>query len=172
MARASIGILAAVLLVAACGDRQPSLMNIRNADRGPDEFGILPVKPLEEPNDYAALPAPTPGGQNLTDPSPEADAVVALGGRASALTRDGRVPGSALVSHVGRFGISEGIRDILAEEDLEYRRRNNGRLLERVFNVTVYFKAYKAQSLDQHAELERFRAAGIRTPAAPPEPEG
>ena len=66
MARASIGILAAVLLVAACGDRQPSLMNIRNADRGPDEFGILPVKPLEEPNDYAALPAPTQSTQVST----------------------------------------------------------------------------------------------------------
>jgi hypothetical protein len=42
--------------------------------------------------------------------------------------------------------------------------------LERLFNVNVYFKAYKKQELDQYRELERFRRAGIRTPAAPPDP--
>ncbi len=51
---------------------------------------------------------------------------------------------------------------------LEYRRRNNGRVLERVFNVNVYFNAYRKQSLDQYAELERLRARGIRTVSAPP----
>ena len=70
------------------------------------------------------------------------------------------------MQHNGR---SEAIRTELAEDDLEFRRRNNGRVLERVFNVNVYFRAYKRQSLDQYAELERFRRLGVRTPAAPPE---
>jgi hypothetical protein len=39
-----------------------------------------------------------------------------------------------------------------------------------VFNVSVYFKAYRPQSLDQYAELYRLRRAGVRTVAAPPDP--
>lgn len=61
-----------------------------------------------------------------------------------------------------------GIRGTLAAEDLEFRRKNDGRLLERVFNVNVYFDAYEPMSLDQHAELERWRAQGLLTPSAPP----
>ena len=34
-------------------------------------------------------------------------------------------------------------------EDLEWRRDNNGRVLERLFNVNVYYKAYRKQRLDQ-----------------------
>ena len=41
-----------------------------------------------------------------------------------------------------RFGVDGGIRSTLASEDLEWRRDNNGRILERLFNVNVYFKAY------------------------------
>jgi hypothetical protein len=47
---------------------------------------------------------------------------------------------------------------------------NDGRLLERLFNVNVYFKAYRSQELDQYLELQRLRRLGIRTPAAPPDP--
>ncbi len=36
---------------------------------GPDEFAILPTKPLEMPADVAALPPPTPGAANRADPS-------------------------------------------------------------------------------------------------------
>jgi hypothetical protein len=41
-------------------------------------------------------------------------------------------------------------------------------VLERLFNVNVYFRAYQRQSLDKYAELDRFRRLGVRTPAAPP----
>lgn len=165
-----IGALLAALVLSACGSDNPTLMNIRNDDRGPDEFAILPVKPLEAPPDFRTLPTPTPGAANLTDPTPELDAVAALGGRPSAAQTDGTIRGEpSLVAHVGRYGIQPGIRESLAAEDLEFRRRNDGRLLERIFNVNVYYKAYRKQALDQYAELERFRRAGIRTPAAPPE---
>ena len=59
----------------------------------------------------------------------------------------------------------------LAAEDLEWRRENNGRLLERLFNVNVYYSSYKPMSLDQHLELERLRQMGVWTPSAPPDPE-
>ncbi|MFM2355908.1 MAG: hypothetical protein RLZZ528_1644, partial [Pseudomonadota bacterium] len=95
-----------VLTLAACNrDRPPELMNLRSQTQGPDEFSILPTKPLQMPEDIAALPEPTPGGANITDPTPEADAVAALGGNPEALTRTGigRSDG-ALVSHAARFG--------------------------------------------------------------------
>lgn len=162
---------ATVLVLSACGggDKEPRLMHLRSATQGPDEFAILPTKPLQMPEDLAALPAPTPGGINLTDPTPEADAVAALGGNPARL-KAGGIPASdsALVAQVARFGTSANIREQLAAEDLEYRRANDGRLLERLFSVNVYYNAYEPMSLDQEAELERWRKLGLRTPAAPP----
>ena len=75
-----------------------------------------------------------------------------------------------MVSYAARAGVAEGIRDTLASEDLDYRRNNNGKLLERLFDQNVYFKAYRPYALDQQAELARWRQAGARTPAAPPPP--
>ena len=157
----------ALMGLAACSQGDPSLMNLRANQSGPDEFAILPTRPIEIPTDLAALPEPTPGGTNRTDPTPEADAIAALGGNAA---RGGGVTNS-LLAHATRFGIEEGIRDQLATEDLAFRRDNDGRLLERVFGVNVYYRAYRPISLDRYAELERLRRAGIRTPAAPPEPQ-
>ena len=77
---------AAMLLLSACGPgKTPQLMNVRSATNGPDEFSILPPLALELPEDLAALPEPTPGGENLTDPRPFDDAIVALGGKPSAV---------------------------------------------------------------------------------------
>lgn len=174
--RARFGIIgvavSAMLALTACsGDRDPDLLNIRSQSRGPDEFAILPTKPLELPQNVAALPEPTPGGANRTDPTPEADAIAALGGNPAAVGRTGIAPGDgALVAHAARHGTGAGIRQQLAAEDLEYRRRNDGRLLERLFNVNVYYRAYRPLSLDQYAELERWRARGVRTNGAPPDP--
>ena len=162
--------VACAAILAGCGDRdgQPELMNIRSTTAGPDEFGILPPKPLSMPEDLSQLPEPTPGGSNLTDPTPEADAIVALGGRPDA----GAGLDAGLVNHVSRFGVAPAIRQTTASEDLEVRRDNNGRILERLFNVNVYYRAYDDQSLDQHAELGRWRARGVRTPSAPPPQDG
>ena len=65
-----------VLSLAACGggDAEPNLLNIKQPrSEGPDEFSVLPTKPLQMPQDLASLPAPTPGGRNLVDPTPELD---------------------------------------------------------------------------------------------------
>lgn len=160
----------AMLALAACGGSdEPNLLNISQPRaQGPDEFAILPAKPLEMPEDVAALPEPTPGGTNLTDPTPFADAALALGGNPEVLTR--RSGDGALVAYAGRYGVDPNIRAELAAADLEYRRQNDGRLLERLFNVNVYYRAYEPLSLDRYAELERLRRAGIRTSAAPPDP--
>ncbi len=164
-------VFAAALTLAACNsDRTPRLMHLRSSHKGPDEFGILPTKPLEMPGDPGALPAPTPGGANLTDPTPEADAVAALGGNPERLTRNGNVPDRdrALILAASHHGVQSDIRQILAAEDLQWRKDHDGRLLERVIGLNLYHKAYKPMELDQMAELERWRKLGVRTPAVPP----
>ncbi len=171
MRRLTAGVVMGLALaLAGCGgNEQPILMHAGAGGDSPDEFGILPTKPLQMPTDLAALPAPTPGGRNLVDPTPMEDAVAALGGNPAALARTGVPAGDgALLAHAGRFGRDGAIREQLAAEDLAYRRKNDGRLLERLFSVNVYYKAYKPMSLDQHLELDRWRRAGARTPSAPP----
>jgi hypothetical protein len=162
--------VAAMLALVACGSGTPELMNLRTGD-GPDEFGIVPPKPLAMPESLTDLPEPTPGGTNRTDRDPEGEAAIALGGRPGAA---GGIPSAdgALYAHAARFGVESGIRSVLASEDLDWRRDNNGRILERLFNVNVYYRAYREQRLDQQAELQRWRKLGIRTPSAPPRKEG
>ena len=156
---------AALLALTACSDKAPELMNLRSDSNGPDEFAILPPKALELPTSLAELPAPTPGGANLTDQNPQADAIAALGGAAPS---NSGVSDAGLYNYATRQGVTPGIRQTLAAEDLEFRKKHNGRPLERLFNMNVYYKAYARMSLDQHAELLRWRAAGARTPSAPP----
>lgn len=172
--RATLGKLgtacvAAALLAGCGGSGTPELMNLRSTAQGPDEFAILPTKTLSMPTDLSALPAPTPGGTNRTDPTPAADAVAALGGNPARLSGGGIAPADgALVAQTGRFGTSGNIRAELAAEDLEFRRKNDGRFFERLFSTNVYFRAYRPMSLNQQAELERWRRLGVPTPAAPP----
>lgn len=170
------GLVTASLVLAAlgaCAPRSqsdgPVLMNIAGSQRGPDEFSILPNAPLQAPPSFSTLPTPTPGGRNLVEPDPQADAVAAMGGRPSALRGQGGAGADgALLSHAGRYGTDPTIRESLAAEDLALRERRRGRVLERLFGANVYQRAYRGQALDRDAELERWRAAGARTPAAPP----
>ncbi|WP_299839903.1 DUF3035 domain-containing protein [uncultured Jannaschia sp.] len=165
IARLGIAVLLSLTL-SACGGGAPKLFNLRKTDRTPDEFSILPSRPLETPPNRAALPPPTPGGPNRTDRAPLSEAVAALGGNPAGGTgADG-----ALVATVSRYGVEPGIRGQLAAEDLAFRQANDGRLLERAFNLNVYYRAYQRQSLDQYAELRRLRRDGVRTVAAPPDP--
>lgn len=167
--RRAMGVAAlALVMLGACGNGEPRLMNVRASGSGPDEFAILPPKPLAMPPSLGELPAPTPGGANRTDPSPIDDAIAALGGRPGA----GAAADGALVGHATRYGVAPDIRSVLAQEDLAFRSENRGRILERLLNVNVYFRAYADQSLDQQAELRRWRRAGVRTVSAPPPQTG
>jgi len=158
-------------LAMGCSRGEPRLLNLESSTQGPDEFAIIPNKPLAEPDSYTDLPTPTPGGRNRVDATPNEDAIAALGGNPALVARGGGIPSNdvGLVGHASRYGRAGNIRQQLAREDLDFRRRKNGRVLERLFNVNVYFRAYRRQSLDKYAELERFRRLGVRTPAAPPE---
>lgn len=161
-------ILIGTVAVSGCADK--GLRRLESAGPGPDEFLVLPTKPLTAPKDYDVLPAPTPGGSNLVDQNPKADAVVALGGRASALEVQG-VPASdgALVAQASRYGVPANTRVALAEEDAAFRKRQ-GRLSSiRLFKVDRYEQAYRRQKIEPFSETRRFRNAGASTPTSPPQ---
>lgn len=159
--------LAAAGLITACSGGEPDLLTLSDSGSGPDEFGIVPNRPLEQPRNFAELPPPTPGGGNRSDLDPLADATRALGGTPGGAAAP--VQGRALIAATGRYGTDPSIRADLAARDRAFREANRGRLLNRLFRSSTYYDAYLAQSLDQYGELDRLRAAGIRTPAAPPE---
>lgn len=161
-----IGFAAAAGLAACSGD--PHLMNIQSGQDSPDEFAILPTKPLTMPPDLAVLPTPTPGGANITDPTPQADAVAALGGNPGRLVNQGiAASDQALVAYAARRGSDANIRVTLAQADLQWRSRNARRPLEALFGTSVYQRAYRAMALDPKAEQLRWQRAGARTSTSP-----
>ena len=164
----AIALTMTMLWLAACST-DPHLMNTANGGDGPDEFGIVPTKPLQMPEDLNVLPNPTPGGGNLTDPTPLADAVGALGGNPGQLAAQGiGASDGGLVSYASRYGRDPGIRQRTAQEDVEWRSRNGRRLLEVLARTNVYYRAYEPMTLDSWTELERWRPTGVQLPAAPP----
>lgn len=157
------------LLVSACANER-GIRVLSSDDAGPDEFTIIPAKPLAQPENYTALPTPTPGGANLTDQDPLNDAVVALGGRAQATPEAGTFSAgdAALVGYVTRNGSGSGIREQLAEDDEKVRGRFSRFTGWRLANPDRYNEVYRFYHLNAYAELARWRAAGVKTPTAPP----
>lgn len=175
MPRKTVLMLMAAVLVAGCGgrDREVSLTKIRHGGNGPDEFSIIPGKPLEMPEDMASLPAPTPGGPNRTDQNPVADGIVALGGNPAVIASAAPSAGNAgLLAHATRYGRDPAIRQTLAAEDSEIRGRyGQVNVLRSIIPGDDYVQAYERQWLDAYAEERRLRRAGVRTPASPPDPD-
>lgn len=140
--------LVLVTAISAC-DRRPSdgrgLLERLSNRGGPDELATVPQKPLAEPVDLTTLPAPTPGAGNRADLTPRSDFVVAVTG--SAPSDAGAVAGDAAF-----------VAAILARA---------GTAPDDGFSFLSIFGG-RSDLLDAQAELERLRALGVRTPAAPP----
>lgn len=170
--RRRLGAMILALGAVLSGCASTGLRDIRPPGPGPDEFLVLPFKPLDMPESFTDLPAPTPGGANRVDQNPRADAVAALGGRAAAPDGQG-VPASdgALLAQTGRYGVPADTRASLEQADARFRKRQSRATRFRLFPVDRYEQAYRREALDPFAEARRFRRAGIPTPAAPPENE-
>ena len=164
----SVFILTTAVVLAGCGSK--GLRSLQQPSTGPDEFLVMPAKPLTEPENYSALPAPTPGGANLTDQNPLADAVVALGGNAASLNAGGAIPNSdgALVTASSRYGVEPNIRASLATEDAAFRKRENRTARFKLFNVDRYEEAYRKEAINPFRINHLFRNSGFSTPSAPP----
>lgn len=171
LSRSVVLVSALALVLAGCGrgDRDVTLTRIKNTGNGPDEFSVLPTRPLEMPPSFSELPPPAPGGTNRVDTNPEAEGIAALGGNPNAVIPSGVGAGdAALVNRARRAGVDPAIRQTLAQEDAETRRRH-GRV--NIFNIGPnddYTNAYKRQWLDAQEETERLRRRGVVTPSAPP----
>lgn len=171
--RISSGIVVLVCALAVSGCVQKNLRVLTNPGSGPDEFLVLPNKPLTPPTDFASLPAPTPGGNNLTDPTPQADLVASLGGKPSALQPGTGIPAGdgALVTAASRFGVDPNVRETLAKEDAKQlkKARRSGKI--KLVPVDRYELTYRKQALNPTSAADQFRRAGIATPSAPPKDE-
>lgn len=158
--------LIAVTALAACENK--GLRQIEARGEGPDEFIVVPARPLEQPESLSALPRPTPGGFNRTDQRPLEDSVASLGGQRGSVNAP--IPGAdgALVNHASRFGREGNIRATLAEADAQFRKRQARLTQIRVFKEDTYSQAYRREALEANSVAEQFRRAGISTPTAPP----
>lgn len=168
MSVSRIVLVMAALLVAGCANK--GLRDLQNPGNGPDEFMVMPVKPLEQPANFSELPPPTPGAANRTDPQPRVDAIVALGGRASALEDTG-VPSAdaGLVTYTSRNGVPQGIRQTLSEEDANFRRRQGRMTQFQIFRSDLYSRVYRRQTMNPFEIERQARRSGVPTPASPPE---
>lgn len=158
--------LISVLFLAACENK--GLRQIQPRGNGPDEFIIVPAKPLEQPESFSALPEPTPGGFNRTDQRPLEDSVAALGGQRT--SPNAPIPGSdgALINHASRFGRDANIRATLAAADAQFRKRQSRLTQIRIIQEDSYAQAYRREAIRPARVAEQFRRAGIPTPTAPP----
>lgn len=171
--RCRIGAVMLMGAVALAGCSSKGLRDLQPSGPGPDEFMIMPVKPLTAPKDYDVLPAPTPGGSNLVDTNPNAEAVAALGGRPSALDPNAGIPASdgALVNASSRYGVESNIRTSLAEADAQFRKRQSRMTRLRLFRVDRYDQAYRKEALDPFDTTGIYRESNFGTPASPPDGE-
>lgn len=156
----------AVMAVSACSN--DGLRDLRGSGDGPDEFLILPSKPLQAPESLSVLPEPTPGGTNITDATPLEDGVAALGGRRG--NPKAGIPASdgTLVAHSSRYGTNPEIRTELASADEKFRKRR-GRLTQiRLFRTDRYFEVYRRQGIKTRQLNDQYERAGVKTPTSPP----
>ncbi len=159
-------VMLGMTLLVSCGDGR--LRDMSTSRSTPEEFAILPPNELETPPSFNALPQPTPGAGNRTDPQPNAAAVAALGGDPSRLygtTASGA--DAALLNSAQRYGVDGTIRTELAQDDVAYRRRS-ALFSWRLVKDNEYNRAYRGQRLDADAELAQMRRRQARTPSAPP----
>jgi hypothetical protein len=97
--------------------------------------------------------------------TPKADAYAALGGREGG----GSSPAadSALIAHASRKGVDPNVRETMAEDDADFRRRRGRFTNIKLFKVDRYSDVYRGQATNQKRENERFRRRGVKTPSAP-----
>ncbi|MCA0961388.1 DUF3035 domain-containing protein [Salipiger bermudensis] len=170
MKLSQVVIVMGLIGLAGCssGARDMRLHYLKTNSGTPEEFAIVPNKPLETPPAMTALPAPTPGSANRTDQTPKASAVAALGGNPARVSERGTPSGNgALLQRAGRYGTDPNIRTDLAAADFEHRKRAS-RFSYKIVPQDEYYDAYREQWLNSHDALDAYRRAGIKTPSAPP----
>ena len=124
-----VSVIAALLLLAACGDDTRKLLGLDK--KSPDEFKIVSRAPLSLPPDYALRP-PAPGTPRPQEPTLNERAMAAISGgdgkkgtgetQVSSLSPQSSAPSmsageTALLAHAGADHATPDIREILAREN-------------------------------------------------------
>lgn len=162
---ASAMLIAVAATLAGCSEGGlAGALRSSGAGSSPDEFMVLPTKPLEMPQSLASLPPPTPGRTSLADYQPRTDAIAGLTGRPGPR---GTASAPALVARAGPA--DPQIRTTLATEDVEYRRTHQGLFFERLFVRNKEALVYREMTLDATAAFDQMRARGVRVPPASPQ---
>ncbi len=127
----------------------------------PDELTLVVYEPVEKPESLATLPPPGTT-RSIAEPKPKED-ILRLLGSTGRENIDGRISDrdSDLLLYTQRMGSGDDIRGVLAQEDLEFRQRNQAKPLEKLANVNVYFAAYSFMALDSRAEYLRLQSEGV-----------
>lgn len=168
-----VAALFAIVALSGCSlfrggeEAQPSTMRFNNVGI-PDELSTVKTKELVYPENLGELQPPRNDGVNLADYNPKNDVIEAIGGNNSERNTSNRSD-RILIAYASRMGNDPQIRQTLQSEDLAFRRNTKIGFLERVFNVSRYFRIYEKMNLNQYAELKRLRDANVRTPPAPPQ---
>lgn len=158
------GLLIGALVLSGCADGGlAGFLRASGATSTPDEFMVLPTKPLEMPADLAALPAPVPGARNRVDIDPEELAVAGLTGTPGQVNT---VSGAALVARAGPA--APQIRSVVASEDATWRAENGGLFFERLFSADKEAVIYRGQVLDAPGTFVDLRDRGVDVPSPSP----
>lgn len=170
MKKIALSMIVAIFALQACDGGPLATGTLK--DDGPDEFAIIPNKPLELPEELgtelAQLPTPTPGARSRAIPAPRREAVATLGGQPERLD-DRRVTASEsqLIAAASVSGVNPNIRSILAAEQAD-NPDTKPRLLERAFGLQRRANAGRLTALDPQAEAVRLQRLGVRV-IVPPE---
>lgn len=157
----------AVLILASCGEDKiaGTLQEASLANGAPDEFLVLPQKPLEIPEDLSVLPTPDPTAGSRVEIDPHAGAKRALGGTGGGYKASGA--DNTVLAAARSRPISPNIRQELRAEDAKKRARPGGFIgFFDLFRVTPREQTiYNDEKLDARDELIKRRAQGVRTPS-------
>lgn len=162
-----IAILASLSVLAACSSDAPpvTLAEASIANGAPDEFLVLPQRPLEMPDDLETLPEPDleAGTRVAIDPIAEAKrAVGGTGGSTRATATD-----QAMLAAARTVGVNPNIRaELRAETEAKIARPGGLAGFLDIFRISDRKKtAFDDQRLDALGELKRRQAQDVRTPA-------
>ena len=110
-----LGVFVTLFLIAACSSDDARLRDLYDVGTGPEEFAVLPSKPLIIPSNLRELPVPDETVGNLADPTPKRDLIEKLGG---SLDETKIVPkkDKGLLNYVSRAGVTVSYTHLRAHE--------------------------------------------------------
>lgn len=142
----------------------------------PDEFSVVTKRPLELPDNFAALPVPEPGKVSTREPNPQADARAALSFEPVPAATGTGGPSAAEAAILSSAGAADpAIREKIASDQAQYEAENAQYILDRVFPRLREVREGDTNIINAEEERLRLLEEGItpratRSGATPPIP--